>query len=100
MQKSLHLCYVCLHQWRVPKFALKYPCNPPPPPGGDRHLVTVTWRPSRARGGYFKGGVRIVLQLVGRIHAGLMGPPALQHWTQAVLYGTLPAFVECPLCSL
>ena len=42
---------VCLHQWRVPQSAVKYPCNPPllpggrpsfgdrlppPPPGGDR----------------------------------------------------------------
>ena len=33
MQKSLYLCSVCLHQWRVPQFALKYPCNPPPPQG-------------------------------------------------------------------
>ena len=24
---------VCLHQWRVPQFPLKYPCNPPPPRG-------------------------------------------------------------------
>ena len=40
-QKSLHLCSLCLHQWRVPQFALKYPCNPPPPPG-DRHLATVS----------------------------------------------------------
>ena len=29
---------VCLHQWRVPQFALKYLCNPPPPRG-----ETVTW---------------------------------------------------------
>ena len=28
MQMSLHLCSVCLHQWRVSQFALKYPCNP------------------------------------------------------------------------
>ena len=42
MQKSLHLCSVCLHQWRVPQFALKYPCNPPPRPRGG----IVTWRPS------------------------------------------------------
>ena len=32
---------VCLHQWRVPQFALKYPCNPPPPRG-----ETITWQPS------------------------------------------------------
>ena len=31
----------CLHRWRVPQFALKYPCNLPPPP-----RETVTWRPS------------------------------------------------------
>ena len=37
-QKLLHTCSLCLHQWRVPRFALKYPCNPPPPPG-DNHLV-------------------------------------------------------------
>ena len=38
----LHLCSVCLHRWRVPQFALEYPCNPPPPSkGGDCHLVTV-----------------------------------------------------------
>ena len=36
---------VCLHQWRVPQSALKYPCNAPPPQGG---------RPSRAMGGDFK----------------------------------------------
>ena len=35
-QKSLHTYSLCLHQWRVPKFALKYPCNPPPPPGARR----------------------------------------------------------------
>ena len=32
----LHLCSVCLHQWRVPQFALKYPCNLPPGGGGGR----------------------------------------------------------------
>ena len=52
---------VCLHQWRVPQFALKYPCNTPP-----RKRETITWRPSpppRPRGrplrtmrGDFKGG--------------------------------------------
>ena len=31
MQKSLLLCSVCLHQWRLPPFALKYPCNIPLP---------------------------------------------------------------------
>ena len=40
MQKSLHLCSVCLHQWRVPQLALKYRCDAPPPPArpslGDR----------------------------------------------------------------
>ena len=40
MQKSLHLCSVCLHQWRAPRFALKYRCTPPPPP------ETIAWRPS------------------------------------------------------
>ena len=40
--KSLHLCSVCLHQWRVPQFALKYCCNLPPAGGGDRHLATVS----------------------------------------------------------
>ena len=29
---------VCLHQRRVPQFALKYPCNPPPPQGGRPSL--------------------------------------------------------------
>ena len=42
MQKSLHLCRLCLHQWRVPQFALKYPCNPAP---RDRHLATVSPSP-------------------------------------------------------
>ena len=37
-----HLVHMCLHRWRVPQFALKYPCNPPPPPLGDRHLATVS----------------------------------------------------------
>ena len=60
MRKSLHTCSLCLHQWRVPPFALKYPCNPPPPPG-DRHLATVSpppppGRPSRANLGVCKGG--------------------------------------------
>ena len=40
-RKSLHTCSLCFRQWRVPQFALRYPCNPPPPPG-DRHLVTVS----------------------------------------------------------
>ena len=39
MPKTLHLCSVCLHQWRGPWFALEYPCNPPPPQGGDRHVL-------------------------------------------------------------
>ena len=41
-QKLLHMCSLCLYQWRVPQSALKYPCNPPPPPPGDRHLATVS----------------------------------------------------------
>ena len=45
-QKSLQMCSLCLHQWRVPQFALKYPCTPPPPPG----------RPLRANVGGCKGG--------------------------------------------
>ena len=44
-QKSLHTCSLCLHLWRVPQFALKYPCNPPPPPG-SRHLATVSPPPT------------------------------------------------------
>ena len=36
--KSLHRGSVCLHQWRVPQFALKYTCNPPPPHGGGPSL--------------------------------------------------------------
>ena len=48
-QKSLHTCSLCLHQWRVPHFALKYPCNPPPP------RESVIWRPFArevCKGGY------------------------------------------------
>ena len=41
-RKSLHTCSLCLRQWRVPQFALRYPCNAPPPPPGHRHLVTVS----------------------------------------------------------
>ena len=50
---------VCLHKWRVPHFALKFPCNPPP-----RHVRRLSLgdgppplrrRPSRA-GGIFQGG--------------------------------------------
>ena len=41
-RKSLHTCSLCLRQWRVPQFALRYPCNVPPPPPGHRHLVTVS----------------------------------------------------------
>ena len=37
-RKSLHTCSLCLRQWRVPQFALRYPCNAPPPPRD-----TVTW---------------------------------------------------------
>ena len=60
MRKSLHTCSLCLHGWRVPQFALKYPCNlPPPPPGrpslGDR-LPPPPGRPSRANPGVCKGG--------------------------------------------
>ena len=56
--QSLHLCSVCLQQWRVPQFALKYTCNPPPPGGEDHHLATPPrgGRPSRAMGGDCKGG--------------------------------------------
>ena len=56
--KKLVAAPSCLHQWRVPQFALKYPCNPPPPLG-DCHLATVpppSRRPSRANGGDCKGG--------------------------------------------
>ena len=51
--KSLHLCSVCLHQWRVPQFALKYPYNPPPLPqgGGDRRAL----REDISRGGGLQG---------------------------------------------
>ena len=38
LPKSLHLCSVCLHEWRVPQFALKYPCNPPCPRVGRPSL--------------------------------------------------------------
>ena len=38
--KLLDLCSVCLHQWRVPQFALKYPSNPhPTPTPGGRPLL-------------------------------------------------------------
>ena len=58
MRKSLHTCSLCLHRWRVPQFALKYPCNPPPPgrPSlGDR-LPPPPGRPSRANPGVCQGG--------------------------------------------
>ena len=60
-QKSLHTCSLCLHHWRLPQFALKYPCNPPPPPG-DHHLATVSpphpgYR--RALPGSLQGGGRV-----------------------------------------
>ena len=45
MQNSLHLCSVCLHQWRVPQFALKYPCNL------NRHLATVPGGGGGVQGG-------------------------------------------------
>ena len=48
--------FACLHQWRVPQFALQYPCNPPPPPGrpslGDR----LPPPPGSANPGVCKGG--------------------------------------------
>ena len=53
MQKLLHLCYVCLHQWRVPKFALKYPCSLHPPRG-----ETI----AREGGGY-QGGFRVLVSM-------------------------------------
>ena len=31
----------------VPQFALKYPCNLPPPPAGDRHLATAPPPPTQ-----------------------------------------------------
>ena len=59
MQKSLHTCSLCLHHWRVPQFALKYPCNPPPPPGrpslGDR-LPPIPPGDRRAQPWEFAGG--------------------------------------------
>ena len=45
--KLIHLCSVCLHQWRVPQFALKYSCNPPPQ---GHHLATIA-----RYGGIFQG---------------------------------------------
>ena len=45
--KSLHLCSICFHQLRVPQFALKYPCNLPPPLGGE----TVACYRGRLQGG-------------------------------------------------
>ena len=62
MQKSLQLCSVPLHQWRLPQFALKHPCDlRPPSPPGDRHLATVSpphplETVTRATGGDFKRG--------------------------------------------
>ena len=49
--KPLHLCSVCLHQWRVPQFALKYPCNLPPP-GGWRPSLGDRLPPPPGGGGY------------------------------------------------
>ena len=48
--KSLHLCSVCLRQWRVPQFALKYLCNPPPP---------LEWGETIARYGRIFQGERV-----------------------------------------
>ena len=60
---SLHPCSVCLHQWRVPQFALKYPFNLPPPWGrrpslGDHlpHQPGGGGGASHATGGDCKGG--------------------------------------------
>ena len=73
-KKSLHLCSLCLHQWRVPQFALKYPCNPPPPPGrplpGNRLPPPPTGRPSRANGGDCKGGGGYIEVLQGCVCLG------------------------------
>ena len=62
-----HLVHMCPHRWRVPQFALKYPCNlppPPPPPGrpslGDR-LPPPSGRPSRASPGVCKGGAGYIM---------------------------------------
>ena len=57
-----HLVHMCLHRWRVPQFALKYPCNLPPPSRrpslGDR-LPPPPGRPPRANPGVCKGGGRV-----------------------------------------
>ena len=57
MASQTQMPAVCLHQWRVPQFALK-PLQCPHPQGGDRHLATPPprGRPLRAVGGDFKGG--------------------------------------------
>ena len=39
--KKLVAAPSCLHQWRVPQFALKYPCNLPPHPLADCPGVTA-----------------------------------------------------------
>ena len=70
--KALHLCAVCLHQWRVPWFALKYLCNPPPG-GGDRAL-----RGEIAMG----GGVGI-----SRMDPGLMCLSGACCWVGSFLVG-------------
>ena len=57
--KVAYTCPLCLRQWRVPQFALRYPCNPPPPPGrpslGDRlpppTRETVARYPGTLQGG-------------------------------------------------
>jgi len=62
---SLHLCSVCLHQWRIPQFALKYPCNlpPSPPPRG---------RPFTRYRGRFQG--LWALGCPSRTNEGITGP--------------------------
>ena len=82
-QKSLHTCSLCLHKWRVPHFALKYPCNPP----GDRHLATpppTRETTARANQGVCKGG--------GGTHSTTFG------WHQLCLTPPLHGVLDC--CSL
>ena len=61
-RKSLHTCSLCLRQWRVPQFALRYPCNVPPPPGtpslGDR-LPPPTRETVARYPGTLQGGGRV-----------------------------------------
>ena len=77
LQKSLHP--FCLHQRRVPHIALKYPCNPPPPPRQEvRHLSECL--------GWFLGGSQMfppplaAKGVVTRQLGGMRGPKA-QKWT-------------------